>query len=311
MLQNSSFIPVTDQGLFRADLLTRPTQKILVAQDKSDRLIRASYWRARDDGLLAISKLGDTGPAMTFSLNPLVKGSPNALPSVMDSLFVDREGAVWFEDTLSGSVKRLDAEKSIYEPQFDVTPATRKWRNIDSQRNYWGTVGRSFKQIDLRRPDNSRRTIFLAEGFQGERIIGSEPKSWIVTRHDASGASKLFELDMQHETIVEDRQLDQFDASFIDLIPFHGKRLALVLTNRLINGGSQGAVAERSRSPYFLRRNYGLDCRFGCQPEWPHPGSHAAGYKSLDPIQSRLRESEVSCQKLLGGSLASSGFEHG
>jgi hypothetical protein len=89
MIQNSNFIPVTDQGLFRADRLTRPTQKVLVAQDKAGNLIRASYWRTRDDGLLAVSKLSDAGPARTFSLKSLTGGSLIALPSVMNSLFVD------------------------------------------------------------------------------------------------------------------------------------------------------------------------------------------------------------------------------
>jgi hypothetical protein len=243
MMRNNNFIEVSDQGLLRPGLETQPTQKILLAQDKTGNLIRLSYWRTSQDGYIAVSKLGDSGPAKNISLKPLVGGSAFAMQSAINSMFVDRNGAVWFEDALSGEVKRLDLDKGVFIPQFALTPAIRKWRMFDSQGNYWASLGLGFTEIQLRRPDDSRRTLKLEDGYQGDRIIWNEPHSWILARHSVTGASKLFALDLQAETIREDRNLDQDDFSFADIIPFQDKRLALVRAGR-VNGEDLGDLAQ-------------------------------------------------------------------
>ncbi|MDQ3231226.1 MAG: hypothetical protein M3Q07_05345, partial [Pseudobdellovibrionaceae bacterium] len=266
MMQNNNFIEVSDQGLFRAGLRTQPTQQVILAQDKLGNLVRLSYWRTTQDGYIAVSKLGDPVPAKNISLKPLVGGSAFAMQSAISSMTVDRDGSVWFEDTLSGSVQLLDLDRGVFLPQFEVAPASSKWRMFDSQGNYWGSLGREFTEIQLRRPDDSRRTIKLAEGFQGERIIWNEPKSWILARHGASGASRLFELDMQRETVREDRQLDQDDFSFADIIPFQGKRLALVRVSR-VNGEDLGNFAELKL--YEDNGNTWVEWGNSMQPKWP------------------------------------------
>lgn len=213
------FVDVTEQGVYRSDVLHNPTQGVTLAQDHNGRV-----WRGQilANSHLAVSRLDVAEHIKTTSTEPFYTFSSELVRDPSGNFLVP---------TYDGKMLGFDRHTGMFQEAFAL--GDRYWLHtfFDSVGNFWGIDGTvDGGTIRVRIVDGSMRTIPLPGGWKATTIRPlNSNQAWVQAQSADTKSYRLFELNLVQQTLREDLPLEHPAMQIGDMINMDGRRVALVL----------------------------------------------------------------------------------